>query len=503
MSSPWPDALPLRNDCIPIQRWAFHRLSQGLSTDGVDPNMRAGSTLLAQALKDPDQLSVQGADHWVMNHSVQNGCRLQTALATEWSFDKRSGGQGVAPIVTQTRHWFDPDLLGSTACQRVFSDHRSSGEQPMVMGGVTVSLRRHFAQRLTRRSAPTPLTCHYESALSPALPPGSWLRLMAGLAQDQFLQGLAVFHAQQAPGLANNAPVCPNRDGSQELTVSHGLGLVRLVSGKRTSYLGFDAHPALAFPAIETRLFSQAMAQLAADWIQQPDVQLDAVLPPALVRLVRIMAAASLAGQSISLPQAIVLDRVSAFGASLAIRPDISADRWLQEVSHDLQDAAIQSEHSSDEEILSEQALNFSASGVSRFMALAQGLSRLQDDVRYGTSGICRLPVAGTERAYLNALLRNLMCQALGIVRPAEIAQFDLLLTALRNSRNLGFNDYSHDSCLQSEMCRLSGHAAGSKQPLARHLEKLTQSVISQTEAAESQTGAAVFVLDEWMPEGV
>jgi hypothetical protein len=449
-------------------------------------------------LANPGQLAAQGADDWVMNYSSQSGCRARAVQVGEASSHGRSDGQGVLPAVMHTRHWFSPEEAGLSSCQQVLSDHLASAEQPMVLGGVSVSLRDHFAQRLSPRSKSAAVVCDYDSTASLTLPSGSWLRLLLSLSQDVFLQGVSAFHASTSGHFDNRMTVCPMWAGSNHFTVSHGLGLARLSSGRQVTSIGFDAPAVLNFPLIEKNLFEGVLTQVARSGEGRAAPALDAVLTPALGRLVQRMGLAMARGESTCLAQALVQAHVctqdrpvpSAWG-------ELAADTVLTKAREQLHQMVMQDESLAQDSSSSEQADE--QAGCSLFLAVAEGLSRLQDEIRYGANH-CQLPVAGIERAYLNALMRNVVCQSLGIEKPAEIAHFDVLLDVLRNRRNHGFNDYSHDPWLHSEMRRLSMHAAGSKQPLALQLDRLTQSVIDHADEAESQAGSVVFVLDESMP---
>ena len=131
---------------------------------------------------------------------------------------------------------------------------------------------------------------------------------------------------------------------------------------------------------------------------------------------------------------------------------------------------------------------------ASCFSQVLGALSQFQHEIRY-RSDDCRLPMAGLERAYLNSMFRNWMCDILDFKLPAEIAQFDLLLRAKRANDNTHFNDYSPNVALIDHLEGAANNASGSSSVFRRALREMTE----RLELSANQD-EAVFVLDECGP---
>ncbi len=392
------------------------------------------------------------------------------------------------------RYWSDPIASGALSLAGTpLPDALPTGQDGWRLGGAALSVARRFASayggvQTPGASQPRDCTARLYSRLGGFSEAGAWHAALAELAQDLYLGDLLGVLPRHEETPVNAREIgWPTLSGPSLMCLEHGLGVPVMQINWARSAIGFMDVTPESLICLEGRLFSNWL--LKESRLQSPtctDRELDDRLTPALADWVRILRKEPfIAGTGLWASWFNFLQRQSMGCWS-------GGCSFVDDTSLRLLRAELEQMSRASPGQLASVPLETWTDAYPFWFNMLDGMVTLQDNIRYG--GGC-LPIAGIERAYLNSLLRNMSCDALGLHEPAEIAQFDLLLNTCRNARNHGFNDYGVNRGLEQHHIWVAGSQNGNQSPARLALKALTDrlSKIRDTSGDDD----CLFTLDE------
>lgn len=374
-------------------------------------------------------------------------------------------------------------------------------------GHLTVQIAPILNPRLRASFPYTPVSARLSSSLRAGMSPAAWQAGVTGLAQDLYLRALI----DSIPQTELRNPDAryirwPTINAESTMVFEHGLGVpVMAVNGQRIAVGLTDALEG-RFLLIETSLFLDSLVRLCDPDAAWDAATCDAVLTPVLSDWIVSMRATLRAAASSAVAHAhdalALLDSTGGLDglsqlyalvfqhAQRSGCPPTDATHVGQQLRQEL--SALKA--------IRPETLSFTDAdrwfaACPQFLRFLDGLSRLQDRIRYEQGGRTHLPPGGQERAWLNTQLRHLFCADLRMHRPAEMAQFDLLLRAVRSHSNAGFNDDSVSLELVRHHEWVAASEDGHDSRLCRVLAQSTRLVPEMRDAHLDEP--CIFWLDE------
>lgn len=393
-------------------------------------------------------------------------------------------------LVDAYRYWADPIASTIPRVKGPLPDSLPIGADGWRLGGVALSVSEciaslYEAKQQNAQSKARPCTARLYSRVGGFSEAGAWHAALAELAQELYLTDLFKILPQfEETAFNKNTARWPNLSDPTLMCLEHGLGVpVMQINSHRTAVGFLDVTPASLIGLERRLLYKWLLIESRPETAKWTNEQLDAVLTPALADWVR------------SLRQEVKSSDSGLFASWFRfLEEQSSVHGSLSQSSCDLMDklsAEVGKMKKVDQKNPGDAALVRGVEDSAVFRRVVDGLVTLQDKIRYGGGS---LPSAGAERAYLNSLMRNFTCDALGFSCAAELAQFDLLLRAARRARNHGFNDHSVNQALEQHHAWVAETQGGCDTPLRQSLLSLTD---AYKEALEQPANDCMFTLDE------